>query len=148
MIEVPSHFLAVSYNGDCYPGAAGVCGIAQGANCQQFAYELLRYFGKRIPNFRSSDLWEDVDFTLAVLSFEPLDLLLYNSTPRSWGAHVAVYLGEGRIIHLSKVLVRPVIWTHEQFLGTSRYRYFIGAKRIRTMSGVGTECNGPDVHPA
>src|SRR5437879_3973633 len=38
MIEVPSHFLAVSYNGDCYPGAPGVSGIVQGANCQQFAY--------------------------------------------------------------------------------------------------------------
>jgi hypothetical protein len=97
------------------------------AKCQ-----LLRYFGKRIPDFRSSDLWEDVDFTLEVSSFERLDLLLYNSTPRSWGAHVAVFLGEHRIIHLSRELVRPVIWTHEQFLGTSKYRYFIGAKRIRT----------------
>ena len=145
MIEVPSAFLAVSYKGDCYPGAPGVAGIAQGANCQQFAYELLRYFGNRIPDFRSSDLWEDVDFTLEVSNLEPLDLLLYNSTPRSWGAHVAVYLGEGQIIHLSKEFVRPVIWTHAQFLSTTSYRYFIGAKRIRNRSEVGTEADAaPD----
>ena len=134
MIEVPPHFLDVSYNGDCYPGAPGVSGIAHGANCQQFAYELLRHFGKHVPDFRSSDLWEDVGFTLEVSSFEPLDLLLYNSRPQSWGAHVAVYLGEGRIIHLSKELVRPVFWTHEQFLATARYRHFIGAKRVTERS--------------
>ena len=104
-------------------------------NCQQFAYELLRHFGKRVPDFRSSDLWEDVDFTLEVSNLEPLDLLLYNSTPRSWGAHVVVYLGEERIIHLAKELVQPVIWAHEQLLGTVRYRYFIGARRVRNLSG-------------
>jgi lipoprotein Spr len=144
MIEVPPHFFTVSYNGDCYPGAPGVSGIAEGANCQQFAYELLRYFGKRIPAFRSSDLWEDQEATFGVTSLEPLDLLLYNSTPRAWGAHVAVFLGEAQIIHLAKDLVRPVIWTHEQFLNTPKYRYFIGAKRVRDGSGVGTE---PDAAP-
>jgi cell wall-associated NlpC family hydrolase len=131
MIEVPSHFLTVSYDGNCYPGAPGVSGLAQGANCQQFAYELLRHFGKQIPDFRSSDLWEDVNFTREVTNFEPLDLLLYNATPRAWGAHVAVYLGDGHIIHLSNELVRPVIWTHEQFISTPRYCCFIGAKRVQ-----------------
>lgn len=131
MIEVPKHFFTVSYNGDRYPGAPGVSGLADGANCQLFAYELLRYFGKRIPDFRSSDLWEDEEATFAVTTLEPLDLLLYHSVPRAWGAHVAVYLGESQILHLAKDLDRPVIWTHEQFLSTPNYRYFIGAKRVR-----------------
>lgn len=107
MIEVPPSFLSVAYNAECYPGSATAVGLSNGANCQHFAFEFLRHFGKQIANFRSSELWEDTDHTLEVMVFEPLDLLLYNSKQQSWGAHVGVFLGEGSIIHLSKELGRP-----------------------------------------
>ncbi len=139
MIEVPSHFFAVSYNGDCYPGATGVSGLARGANCQHFAYELLRYFGKKIPDFRSSELWEDEQYTFRVASLEPLDLVLYHSEERAWGAHLGVFLGDDQIIHLSKELNHPVIWTHEHFLRTPRYRCYLGAKRVRDVPTVEAE---------
>ena len=131
IVDIPQYFFSICYDGKCYPGAPDVRGLSKGANCQHFAYELLRHFGKQIPNFRSSDLWEDNFSTFRVTSFEPLDLLLYNSVDCAWGAHVAVLLGEGQIIHLSKELIRPVIWRHEEFLNTPRYRCFIGAKRVR-----------------
>jgi murein DD-endopeptidase / murein LD-carboxypeptidase len=131
MIEVPPHFFSVQYNGKHYPGAKNTHGLSNGTNCQHFVYELLRHFGKQLPNFRSSELWEDKRWTHQVHTFEPLDLLLYNSEPRAWGAHVGVYLGQDRIIHLSKDVGHPVIWSHQEFLSTARYKFFVGAKRIR-----------------
>ncbi len=50
MIKIPREFMSVRYVGKCYPGATGVVGIKDGANCQQFAYELLRHFGRRVPD--------------------------------------------------------------------------------------------------
>src|ERR1700757_3112860 len=58
-IKIPERFHQVLYNYDRYPGAPGVRGFVGGANCQQYAYEFLREFGYTIPDFRSSDLWED-----------------------------------------------------------------------------------------
>src|SRR5687767_7490333 len=99
-VDIPDSFWSVRYNGACYPGAAS--GLAQGANCQLFAYELLRHHGLLLPAFRSSDLWADTEFTEAVSVPEPLDLLLFNKAAEAWGAHVAVYLGDGKAIHLAK----------------------------------------------
>ncbi len=45
MIVIPQHFFNTSYNGANYPGVPKVQGLKNGANCQQFAYELLRYHG-------------------------------------------------------------------------------------------------------
>lgn len=82
------------YNGAHYPGAAQVKGLEGGANCQQFAYELLRYFGYFVPNLRSSDLWQDTLYTNVVTDLQPLDLVLWNKTADAYGAHVGVYLKE------------------------------------------------------
>jgi hypothetical protein len=105
--------------------------LEDGANCQRFAYELLRANGRVISDFRSSDLWDDARDTMRVTALEPLDLMLFNRTPDAWGAHVAVYLGDERAIHLSKQIGVPAIWTLPQFAATRLYRCFIGAKRVR-----------------
>jgi cell wall-associated NlpC family hydrolase len=128
-IEIPDSFWGVRYNGSCYPGA--VSDMTQGANCQLFAYELLRHHGLLVPSFRSSDLWDDTEFTEPVSTLEPLDLLLFNNTAQAWGAHVAVYLGDGKAIHLAKEAGRPAVWTLEQFASHPLYTHFIGAKRVR-----------------
>lgn len=129
-IAIPRKFLRVRYKGACYPGAPNLRGLAQGANCQHFAYELLRHFGRTVPDLRSSDLWKDTRFTRPVVRLQPLDLLLFNRTRRAWGAHVAVYLGRGRAIHLSKQAGTPIVWTLEEFAERERYRVYIGAKRV------------------
>lgn len=139
MIEVPTHFWSVSYNGDCFPGAPSALGFSNGANCQHFAYEMLRHYGKRIPNFRSSELWEDQVWTVVVSDFEPLDLLLYNSENKSWGAHIGVFISEGKIVHLSKELGFPTMWTHNQFVSQARYKFFLGGKRVCDRAATGPE---------
>ncbi|MFZ0659535.1 MAG: hypothetical protein WAM05_12495 [Candidatus Binataceae bacterium] len=134
-IAIPRKFLRVQYNGACYPGAPNLHGLAQGANCQHFAYELLRHFGRAMPNLRSSDLWSDTRFTRRVVRLLPLDLLLFNRTRRAWGAHLAVYLGRGRAIHLSKQLGTPAVWTLEDFAEHEPYRLCLGAKRAIARVG-------------
>lgn len=120
--------MQVRYNASCCPGVAR--GLEHGANCQHFAYELLRHFGSVIPNFRSSELWEDTVHTEKVFNFKPLDLLLWNKTPQAWGAHVGVYLDDNQVIHLSKAVSLPSVWAIEEFQQHEQYAFFIGAKRI------------------
>ncbi len=67
-----------------------------------YAYEFLRYHGLEVPNFRSSELWEDQKFTCVSMNLKPLDLILLNSAEQAWGAHVVIYLGQQLILHLSK----------------------------------------------
>jgi hypothetical protein len=128
-ITIPPRFFCVRYRGARYPAAAGARGLGAGANCQRFAYEFLRHFGRAIPDFRSSELWRDTRFTRRVAKLRPLDLLLFNRTRRAWGAHVAVYLGRRMAIHLCKEVGRPAIWSLDEFAASERYRTFVGAKR-------------------
>lgn len=128
--DIPEVFFDVPYNGARYPGAPGVTGLTGGANCQHFAYELLRHNGFSIGDMRSSDLWEDATDTAPVIdALQPADLLLFHTEHMAWGAHVALYLGADRAIHLAKHVGKPVIWTLATFSADPRYTHFIGAKR-------------------
>ncbi len=127
---IPPAFWGVTYEGARYPGAPGVEGVAGGANCQQFAYELLRYNGFIISDMRSSELWADrADTAHALPPLQPGDLLLFHSKPEAWGAHVALLLGGDAAIHLAKHVGRPAIWTLADFAAHPHYTFFIGAKR-------------------
>jgi len=129
-IDIPARFWTVSYDGAQAPDADN--DLARGANCQRFAYALLAEAGLRIPPFRSSELWEDENYTWKPTMFEPLDLILFNRTADPWGAHVAVIIGNGRAIHLCKAEGVPRIWSIEEFLARDRYRVLVGVKRVRS----------------
>ncbi len=131
MLEIPAAFWHVPYVDARIPGVPEPEDLAARANCQLFAYQLLRYHGKHVPDFRSSELWTDDTYTMRVTSFEPLDLMLYNRTPEPWGAHVGVYVGDDQVIHLSKEIGRPVLFRCAEFATHARYACFIGAKRVR-----------------
>ncbi len=126
--DIPSAFWTVPYRGEYFPAHD----IAAGANCQAFAYALLRHFGLAIPDFRSSDLWDDTGETERVADLAPLDLLLFNHTADAYGAHIGVYLGAGRVIHLAKRVGAPAIWPLERFTHEPGYETLIGAKRVVT----------------
>jgi len=133
MLEIPEYFFEVTYKASHYPGSAKTNGLEGGANCQVFAYEFLGYFGLEIPDFRSSELWEDTTFTKKIQNvedLEPLDILLWNKKEKVWGAHVGVYIGENSVIHLSKQNVYPKIQTLEEVSENPLYKVFIGAKRF------------------
>ncbi|MFE6228976.1 MULTISPECIES: hypothetical protein [unclassified Streptomyces] len=131
--RLPARFWTVRYDGSRYPGAPAVTarpGLAAGANCQVFAYEVLRHFGLNPPELRSSDLWEDTGSTVRVPVARPLDLLLFNATDDAYGAHVAVAAGDGLILHLCREVGRPAVWRPEDFAARERYGVLLGAKRV------------------
>jgi hypothetical protein len=106
--------------------------LTRGANCQRFAYAFLAEHGVAVPPLRSAELWADGVVSRRATVFEPLDLLLFNRTADAYGAHVAVYLGEGEALHLGKAAGLPEVWSMARFQADPRYRCFIGAKRVIT----------------
>ena len=61
---------------------------------------------------------------------EPLDLMLYNKTADPFGAHVAVWMAPGEILHLCHEIGVPAIWTPAMFAARPRYATLIGLKRV------------------
>jgi hypothetical protein len=125
--SVPAYFYDVHYDGSRYPGTPG--SLKEGANCQKFAYELVRHYGRFVPDFRSSELWDDTKFTSFSYISEPLDLVLFNKNSKPWGAHVGVYLGANLVIHLAKEICVPAIWKLDEFAKRPQYACYIGVKR-------------------
>jgi cell wall-associated NlpC family hydrolase len=135
LARLPESVWATPYVGRRFPGSRSVAekpGLADGANCQLFAYEVLRHFGVDVPARRSSDLWADTEHTERVHASRPLDLALFNATGDSWGAHVGVVVGEGRILHLCAEAGRPAVWSAVEFAVRERYRTLLGFKRPRS----------------
>ena len=112
----PSWLWSVPYDGSCHPGAPDPALITSGANCQRYAFAVLERFGRTVPPFRSSELWEDRTVTTPVRGTPaPLDVVFFNSSPRPWGAHIALLMAEGQLLHLSREVGRPAVWTWEEF---------------------------------
>ncbi|WP_218575018.1 hypothetical protein [Reyranella sp. CPCC 100927] len=127
--DIPDRFWKIPYDTAHDRGSPILVGIEAGANCQNFAYELLRHFGRYVPHLRSSDLWDDTAHTIAADAYEPLDLLLFNRTRSAWGAHVAVYVGDDQAIHLSRRVGLAAVWSLAKFAAQAEYQIIIGAKR-------------------
>jgi cell wall-associated NlpC family hydrolase len=131
--RLPTAFWTVPYAGSRFPGSPAVAarpGLAAGANCQLFAYEVLRHFGLTPPDLRSSDLWTDTRSTVRVSVALPLDLLLFNATDDAYGAHVGVWVDDGRVLHLCAEVGRPAVWGMTEFAERERYRVLVGVKRV------------------
>ncbi len=133
IIKIPKKFENVLYKTSRIPGVENESDLTKGANCQLFIYNILRYFGKEIPPFRSSELWTDTKFTNIVTTFKPLDIMLYNKTTDAYGAHIGLYIGEGKVFHLSKENGTPKYEKHSSLLKQQKYKFFIGAKRVKLV---------------
>lgn len=134
LAALPAPFRTVRYVGARFPGSAAVRarpGIGAGTNCQLFAYAVLARFGLVVPPVRSSELWADTDVTVRVAAPQPLDLMLVNATDAPWGAHVGVWLGDDRVLHLCAELGRPAVWSPADFAARDRYRTLVGFVRVR-----------------
>ncbi|MET9319401.1 hydrolase [Streptomyces sp. NPDC003038] len=131
--QLPDALWDVTYDGSRHPGSPAVSrrpGIAHGANCQLFAYEVLHCFGLLLPPLRSSDLWNDTRHTTRVEAPRSLDLLLFNARHDPFGAHVGVWTGSDTVLHLCAEVGRPAVWTLADFTARERYRVLIGVKRV------------------
>ncbi len=131
-IQFPKWLMDIQYNGRIIPNGETHDIVVTGANCQVFAYQLLRFNDIIVPDFRSSELWEDVEFSRLVEreNFRPLDLLFFHRKEEAYGAHIAVYLGNNQAIHLSRKNGLPVIWDIGTFLEQTAYLFLLGGKRF------------------
>jgi hypothetical protein len=135
MIELPDFFWEVRYVGARYPDSPAVLarpGLEDGANCQLFAYEVLRHFGFDPPALRSSELWDDTGSTHRVAAPRLLDLVLVNSSNDAWGAHIGVWAGDDTVLHLCAEAGRPALWSLATFAARPSYRELVGYKRVTT----------------
>lgn len=130
-IEIPHWLMQIEYNGKIIPNETTHDIVNVGANCQVFAYHLLRSHHLIVPEYRSSELWSDAEFSEIVSGdYEPLDILFFHKKEESYGAHLAVYVGNNQAIHLSKKIGKPVVWNIETFFEYSRYKFLLGGKRF------------------
>ena len=129
-IIIPEAFFDVQYKSARIPGVESQSDLSLGANCQVFAYAILKENGLQVPNDRSSELWSDTNYSRVVTDFKPLDLMLYSVSGDSYGAHVAVYIGNGEVIHLSFQNGKPERIPHKTLMMNEKYRCFVGAKRV------------------
>jgi cell wall-associated NlpC family hydrolase len=127
--DLPESFWEVPYDGTRYPGVVPPGDIGPGANCHLFAYAVLAQFGFTLPELRSAELWRDTTSTRVVLSPQPLDLVLFHDRQQAFGAHCGVVCSENEVVHLSKEVGRPAVWTFAQFAATPRFSQLIGIKR-------------------
>ena len=86
-------------------------GLADGANCQLFAYEVLRHFGLDAAGAAVERAvgGHGVDHQRVAVP-RPLDLVLVNSSRDPWGAHVGVWAGDDKVLHLCAEVGRPALW--------------------------------------
>ncbi|MFH8590925.1 cell wall hydrolase [Streptomyces rimosus] len=139
--RLPAALRDVPYAGARHPGAAPLPGrhpydVTAGANCQLYAYAVLRHFGRTVPPLRSAELWADTAATERAAPPRPLDLVLFDAgevprRPAGYGAHVGVHLGPDQVLHLCKEAGRPAVWSYADFAERARYARFLGAKRVR-----------------
>ena len=129
--NLPNSFKEVRYSGAMAPGVEPDTDLAKGANCQRFAYAVLAHFGLIVPNFRSSELWDDSTFTQRVDEPEYLDLVLFSSSGLAWGAHVGLCANGNEVLHLCREVGYPTIWSIKEFDKRERYQTLVGYKRVR-----------------
>lgn len=150
LARLPEAFRNVSYSGARHPGAGtpecpsptgdAADDLAGGANCQRYAYAVLRHFGLWVPPLRSAELWADERATVPAERPRPLDLVLFDGgpvvgRPTGYGAHVGVHLAPGQVLHLCKEAGRPAVWSYADFAVRPRYARFLGAKRVAGAAG-------------
>lgn len=81
---------ALQYVG--YPYVAGGTSLTNGADCSGFVMSVYKNFGYSLP--RSSYAQSSVGRSVSYAEAQPGDIIYY-------GGHVAIYIGNGRIVHAS-----------------------------------------------
>ena len=62
-MNIPEWLMKINYNGKIIPNGKEYDLMKTGANCQVFAYYILRLNNRIVPDFRSSELWADVEYS-------------------------------------------------------------------------------------
>lgn len=133
MIDIPDIFRYIPYNALVNPDnpPKDFLDLTGGSNCLIFTYAILKYFHYKPPIFWSIEFWNDTEYTKRVEDYKEFDILLYgnNDVDHYW-SHLALYLGDNKIIHLSKEVGFPEILDYQELVNRWSYKYILGAKRL------------------
>lgn len=131
-IKLPEWYMDIKYNPKIVPDWKKQDIISTWSNCQVYAYELLRLNNKNVPDYRSSELWEDTIYSNIVSwEYEPLDILFFNKENNPYGAHLGIYIWNNKVLHNSKDIWKPAISEFGYFQEIEKYKICIWAKRFR-----------------
>lgn len=131
--RLPESLRTMSWDGSVHPETVGEGALHDRANCQVFVYEVLRFFGRRVPRLSAAEFWVDDKHTQGVEQPEPLDVLLFAGTTDPSNAHFGVYLGQESVLHLCQELGHPIVWKMSEFSRRERYSVLVGIKRARAL---------------
>ncbi|MGK0387930.1 MAG: lipoprotein Spr [Maribacter sp.] len=121
----------IKYNPRIIPNGEEHDIINNGANCQVYAYNLLRHNNLFVPDLRSSELWTDTEYsTLITGNYQALDILFFHKKNDAYGAHLAIFLGDNKAIHNAKKIGLPIIWDIDTFFQYPVYQFLLGGKRF------------------
>ncbi len=130
-ITIPPWMMNIKYNPRIIPNGKEQDIISNGANCQVFAYHLLRHNNRIVPDFRSSELWDDDKFSIRITEdYQPLDVLFFHRKQEAYGAHIGVFIGNNQVIHNAKKIGLPIIWELNTFFEYPDYQFLLGGKRF------------------
>lgn len=131
-IKFPERYMDIVYNPSIVPDKKEKNIINTGANCQVYAYELLRFNNKNIPDYRSRELWEDTIYSNIVSwEYQPLDILFFNKELNPYGAHLGIYIWDNKVLHNSKDIWKSSIFELNNFKEIGKYKICIWAKRFK-----------------
>jgi hypothetical protein len=128
--EWPEGIWSVAYASTARPSDHAWSSWLEASNCQRFAYGVLSLFGRECPPLRSSNLWDDTTSSVHVREPAALDLVLFNATDDSFGAHIGVWMAPDEVLHLCKEIGTPSVWSLTDFAKRPRYRVVVGFKRV------------------
>lgn len=89
------------------PYVAGGEDLKKGVDCSGFVQSIYAHFGVKLPrsSYRQSMVGEEVN----VKDLQPGDLLFFKTADYAPVTHVAMYVGDGKIIHASSVKTGVII---------------------------------------
>lgn len=130
-IKILDWIMDIKYNPKIFPNWEVHDYIKNGANCQVYAYEILRLNWKNVPDLRSSEMWEDNKFSEKVKSVKILDLLFFNKNNEAWWSHVWLYIWNNKVIHNTNKTGWVEIWDLEEFKKYEDYKILLWWKRFK-----------------
>ena len=89
------------------PYVAGGEDLVKGADCSGFVQSVYKQFGIKLP--RSSYQQSKVGQEVSVNDLQPGDLVFFKNADYAPVTHVAMYIGDGKIIHASSVKTGVII---------------------------------------
>ncbi len=89
------------------PYVAGGEDLVKGADCSGFVQSVYKHFGISLP--RSSYQQSKVGQEVSVNDLQPGDLLFFKTDDYAPVTHVAMYIGDGKIVHASSVKTGVII---------------------------------------